>query len=246
MYLKYGTYTHALDESSLVISKDTLLTDGNLPRAVRHRWQVSGLLIADSQAALTTAIAALEAAYAKPGQDATLLLDDGSTATAHKLVSSQAVGGVIVTQPPSYPLGTGAEYAAGHGRSYTLALEAEIPITGTYAIETLSWDETLTFSGGLPRYVHLELRNGPPQKQLVSQATTYRASQSGRAVGYRNYPSVPAPLWSDPLDRNVTRRVPKTTGLGSNRTLSEFEVSWNYSFESAFPLAGNPTQRPAR
>ena len=239
MYLKYGAYTHAANDAAVVISRDALLGAAGVPYGYRERWDVSGFLQAETQAELTQAIAALQAAYAVPAQDAALLLSDGVTETAHRLDSSSAIGGVRVVAPPAFPQGAGAEYSTFRG--YRLALEADIA-TGD-AVELLSFEEVLQFSGGGPRHVHLETLAGPPRKQLANQHTIFRATQSGRAVGLSRYPIAPAPLW--PADerrdqRQWSLRAPRRSGPRGAASFTEFEIVWTYAFESALPLSGKP------
>lgn len=246
MYLKYGNYTHQLDEAAVNISRQALLTDAQVPYGYKETWRVTGFLQADTAAQVTTAIRALERAYSVHGQNVSLLMNDGS-ASAHAMNSSDSVGGVIIMEPPSFPEGTGAEYSTF--RSYAITLEAEFgtdPSGGTPS-GIISWEETVTLSGGGPRHVLLELRSGPPQKQLVSEQTVFRATQTGHAVGYLNWPVVPAPIWpahEDQPARQVSFDNPEETGYGAFAFRKNFPVSWSYQFHSASLLNGRPTRRP--
>lgn len=238
MILRYGSYDHALSEAAVVIEKQTLRGEGGTAYGVRERWEISGVLQADSPAELTAAIDALCAAYRQPADEVSLRQSDGQTATAHRLRARDALGGIRVVAPPSFPVGEGGEYS--RFRSYRLALEADLPLTDRQS-ELLVWSELLETSGGGPREVYLELRNGPPQRQLVSQATPYRALQQGRAVGLTGYPPIASPLWpaqEDRPERRIRHQLPRTVGSGPDRAATEYEVTWSYSFHSATPLAG--------
>lgn len=242
MYFQYGIDVRPLNEAALVISRDTLLNDEQVPWAIRHKWDIQGYLQADDPAGITAAILALEAAYSIQGQNATLLLNDGTTPSAHRLISNQCIGGVRVTSPVSYEKGDGAEYSTF--RHYRIGLEAIVP---TNQISLIAWDETLSFSGGGPRDVWIEVRNGPPQKQRVSLATIYEVRQSGRAIGLYSYPFAARPIWPDAeilTERRSELKLPKYTGQGATRTLTEFEVSWSYVFRSDQQLFGTPSPRP--
>lgn len=241
MYLKYGDYQHASGEVSVVISKQGMFSDAGLPRGVRERWDIQGQLQAASPAALTAAIDALSAAYAVQGQDAGFYFDDG-TPSSHRIDNASANGGVRVVVPPSFPQGKGAEYSTY--RNYTLSLEAEL-LDPEATI--LTWHERLNFVGGGPQFAFLQPINGLPVKQLLRQATPYRATQSGEAIGYQAYPAPAAPLWPDAehLDqRELHYELPKRMGLAANATYTEYKVSWSYHFEAATPLLGLPTSWP--
>ena len=238
MILRYGNYDHALAEAAVVIERSTLQSEDGVPYAVRERWLISGVLQAESQLELTEAIAALCAAYAAPAEEVSLRQGDGATLTAHRLRASDTLGGIRVVMPPSFPAGEGAEYS--RYRSYRVVLEADVRLHARDA-EILAWSESLEFSGGGPREVYLELRNGPPQRQTVSQETPFRVVQQGRAVGLTGYPLIATPLWpaqEDRPERRIRHLLPRTVGHGRDRTATEYEVTWSYSFHSATPLVG--------
>jgi hypothetical protein len=241
MYLKYGSYQHAANEASVVISKDTVFSEAGTARGLRERWNIQGRLQADDQAALTAAIGALEAAYAVQAQDVGFYVDDGQP-TSHRIESAATLGGVRVISPPSFPQGQGAEYSTF--RTYSIVLEAEWLDTQA---GLLSWHESIRFSGGGPQFGHLEPINGQPVKQLLKQATTYRAVQSGEAVGYLAYPVPALPIW--PQAEHVNRReihfdLPRRSGPPGHATYTQFKVRWSYVFEDAGPLLGLPTAWP--
>lgn len=223
LVLAYGGYRHALREAALTIERRTLFSDSGLPRAVRHRWLIEGRLRADTQAALTAAIRHLEAAYARHNQNAVLYLGDGVTPTAHQLISAQTLGGVRVARPPSFPTGRGLEYSTF--RNYTIELEADVALAGTN--DTQEFSESLSFSGGGPRWAYLPTLAGPPVRQQLQQQTPYRVVQSGRAVGQRAYPPPANPIWPSAWHQDqggVVRQLPRP---------HEYVVEWTYHFESA-------------
>lgn len=244
MILAYGNYRHALGEASLAIRRETLFGPAGVPRALRERWTIHGMLQADSPIELTTAIAELEAAYTVGDQSATLFLPDGVTPTAHRLDTSQALGGVRVARRPSFPRGAGSEYATY--RSYTIELEAEFANHGSEAA-LLDWHETVSFSGGGPRWAYLATLAGAPIQQTLQQQTPYRATQSGLAVGHFGYPQPADPLWPSAWHQDqggVWRELPRRVGSGPHAADLEYAVRWTYEFESASALLGTPTPRP--
>lgn len=247
MYLKYGSYQHDTNEAAVTISKRAQHdpTTGLLT-SIRHEWTIEGVLHAASQAALTTAIQALEAAYATDGNTLALYLDDG-TVTAHILDPSGTLGGVKIESGPEYPNGRGAEYSTY--RSYRIVAVAEVAAAqgggGGSAGTIITFSETVSLWGGGPRFVYVETLDGPPQKQTVVQQTSVRGSQVGRAVGWSGWPNPPAPIWPDAEHRDlrqVTRESPRLTSDNSTTLkYTEYAISWSYQFEAADDsLVGNP------
>ena len=240
MILKYRTYSHPVSEASIVISMDPQRNERGVWYATREKWTIDGLLQADTQALLTTAIEDLEAGYGVDGGDLTLFLPDGTTETAHKIKSADTIGGTRVTLL-TYPEGKGAEYSTF--RTYRLEVEADMRIGDGPTL--LFWDEVLNFTGNTgPRFGYLDVLNGLPQKQLLHQRTTQKVSQSGRAVGHFGYPLYAAPIWpaAEHLDqRRTTKKLPQRRGSGAAASDVSYEVTWEYAFESNVPLIGNPT-----
>lgn len=233
MILKYGTYSHASGEASIVVEKKVNESETGVKISFTETWTITGWLHADDTAGLTTAILALESAYGVNGYDLGLYLDDGATVTAHYMQTALARGGTRV-KSLKYPKGDGAEYTTY--RQYEIIVEAEFPM-GNAGIT--AYEETVTLTGGGPLYVFLETLTGPPQKQLVKQQTTYKATQAGSATGDIAYPSIPAPLWPDA--EHVTRRsIAKMHPRIARQTLTDYTVSWSYEFESSTPLIGSP------
>jgi len=237
MIIGYGAYRHAAHECGLVIARRPVYSPRGTRQFTRESWQIAGSLQAPDRAALTTALAQLQEAYALSGQDAGLYLDDGVTPTHHQLRSQLALGGVRVTAF-EFPRGTGAEYSTF--RSYRITLEADFA-----EADPLLWDyvETITQMGtGGPRRVWIETLDGAVQEQQVARLTVCRAVQTGRALGSTHYPEVSPPLW--PLaelgDRRQIRfHTPRRAAGG----LSHFPVEWHYEYASGHPLLGGPTPR---
>jgi hypothetical protein len=245
MILKYGNYAHALGEATIVIGVQPLFNEQGTRYAERERWEISGFLQASTTTALTAAINAMKAAYALPNQELGLYLGDGHTLSSHYIRPSDTLAGIRVISGPNFPQGRGAEYSTF--RSYQIVLEADRPVDESAHdpdATLLAWEETLTFTGGGPRFVYLQTLLGLPQKQIVAAATPFRVTQQGRAVGQSLYPPPATPLW--PIaehvdDRKLTRKSPRASTPAGGPT--EYEVTWQYVFESESPLVGNPTIR---
>jgi hypothetical protein len=241
MYLAYGSYTHAANEANVVISRQPMYADGGIVRGYKETWRISGWLQADTTAELTTAINALKVGYSVQGQNVGLYLDDG-TLTSHYITSQLTNGGVRVVDGPSFPVGDGTEYVSH--RRYEIALEAELLLL---TVPILAFHESLSFSGGGPRDVHLQPLTGLPVKQRVAQATPYRVSQTGSAIGQFSYPFPPPPIWpvAEMRDqRRIEQKSPKRAGPIGYPYFTEFQIDWSYQFEAAIPLVGLPHRFP--
>lgn len=236
MILRFGPYSHDDQEVKLAIDRQSLLTSAGVPYAYTESWTIEGMLIGDDVADITTKIKALELAYKRRNVDAVLL--DSTTQTAHKLIDANCLGGIRVVAPPSFPEGGNAEYTTW--RTYRIVLEADVPVNeGDPATQVLSWRETVETSGGGPLYAWTTPINGIPQRQVVRARTTYRATQSGQAVGYTAYPTPSAPLWPGSLMERprIQRQSPQRRG----NDFQEFAISWSYVFESSSQMSGVPT-----
>ena len=244
MFLRYGTYSHVAGECTLSsIEYSALITENLQVYGTVERWTIDGRLqIADqgtaaaNQAAMTVAINALKTAYGTNRKDIGFY-DDSGNLTAHSIKSSSATGGVLIVGF-SFPEGGGAEYSTF--RTYQIIVEAQfgyqIPGGGQ---KLTAWSETVTLMGGGPKVVFLACLTGPPQKQLAHQATTRKATQSGRATAVLQYPTPPSPLWSadELIDvREITYELPPDST--QQRT-----TTWNYQFEGIYLNPAYPTYR---
>lgn len=232
MYLKKGSYTHETNEVSVSLSRDMEFFNGIASR-VTEVWQLAGRTHGADQATLNTNLAALEAAYLIQGENLIFYFDDNS-ASQHSLLSSQCYGGTRVTRPISYPEGRGAQFTTY--RDWTATVEGTKNINNINLIE---FSEVLDFIGGGRRVGFLQPIEGLAQKQTLSQATTYKATQQGSAVGLRSYPIIPSPVF--PFDEHIDRRVirretPARFGPPGRAVYTEFRISWAYQFESVYPF----------
>ena len=245
MFLKYGTHSHAIAEAAIGINRDVLLTGAQTPYAYLERWDIDGFLTADSAAEIKTAIEALEDAYATDGLDIVMMLPDGISESSHKIDSSATNGGVRITRRPSFPTGRDGEHSTF--RTYGISLEAEIKIANP-ATALRDFSETISFSGGGPKFGHLEPNVGIPQKQKLKQNTVFKAVQSGTATGLYVRPNLPYPIWPQalvsPIGYPVTKTSPRRVGTGSALTHMDWGIQWSYEFESTYALIGNPTLWP--
>jgi hypothetical protein len=236
MKLTYGSYEHADTECTLQIHKDALENPGGQQYGERVTWNIRGQLHAADTAALVSAIRALEAAYSQWYQD--LVFRDGAL-TVFELANRGSLTGVKIIKRPSFPNLEGAQL--------TTYVDYEIVATADYPVSTQNplkaFSETLVFSGGGPRRTAVECVNVPPQEQVLTAFTAYRAIQSGQAVGLTDYPLVPPPLFPGKLEE--TPEIQRVGPRLQNSVHTDFSVSWTYRYISATPLFGLPNAWPA-
>lgn len=240
MILRYGTYSLDNGVTSLTIGRNAQFTSAGVPYLVTEQWGMGITLLppdgsSDPVADLTTKIAACETGFKQVNVDA-YLLTSVEGATAHKILHSQTLGGIRVVQPPSFPRGTGAEYATF--RSTQVGIEADVLCEGTPPLY-LQFQETLQAQGGGPFKVWTMPITGLPQRQIPRQAKTYLATQAGTATGFLQYPPIPPALFPGALSENpvITRTSPRRVAGGG---FTEYGISWQYVYESNEPLFGVP------
>lgn len=236
MLLKFAGFVHQVAEVDVSLAAESLFTTGGTPWATLKRWTISGDLLADNSAGIDAAAKALMDAYpAGATGDFSLTLPAGGNAVAVSALSADALGGIKVVRPPSF---------SGMANSgYVTTLPFSVELEGTFPLANvstalLSFSESLVFDGGGPLIAYLELVSGLPRAQRVRDATVYRATQSGQAVGLYAYPIRPAPRWPASLVRPPSREVISPRRDGDEYT--DYTISWSYEFESAYPLSGIP------
>lgn len=234
MYLKYGDYQHDPAECILTIHKEAVRASSGVQFATKEVWDIMGRIHATDQASVNAAIAALQAAYSKPNQNAGFYMDDG-TPTQHVLDNASSLYGVKVITPPSFPEGSGGEFSTY--RNYHIILQVEYRFTGDGLL--LSWDETITFHGtGGPVWHYVETLNGPPQRQLVKECSVVTITQKGRAEAVGFFPMPPGPVFPAYEHQNLREITPE---LPSDRYQKRI-MHWTYHFSadsSQFGIPGN-------
>jgi hypothetical protein len=240
--LRYGSYSHAVNEASVQMAASTIDNEAGQPYAVRRTWTIGGRAEGDDTTAVVNAMALLEAAYSFNFSD--LVLEDDSGNVLHALRNAGSLSGVRIIQPVSYPVGEGAELSTF--RNYTIVAQADYPAIGAFGggfNPLRAFSETLSFSGGGPRRAVIECANVPPQEQFINAFTAFRAIQSGSAVGMFAYPLIPAPLF--PGKEEVAGQPTIGSPKLKNGIYIEWPVSWSYTFVSATPLVGLPNRWPS-
>lgn len=237
MQFKYGSYTHANNSVQFTYTKKPIYSQVNKKLAYKVRIDVLGWLRGYStQAEVTTAIEALETAYATDGQDVDFL-DNSATATPHSIDSSASLNGTRVVLRPTFPEGMKEVWGAGpeyhNRRTFRLAIEAEIPDTeGTGLV--MYREKVRIIRPGFSDFVIQESINGNPQRQDTKSATKYVAQQQGVAIGYLAHPTFPAELYG----KSNMKPYPYLQEMGDAmekgvNTDTYFPISWLYQYETA-------------
>lgn len=239
MIVAWGNYRHSLGQVKVTITRANQLDAKQLPIFEENRWNLYGRLgtSGQTQTQVLAAISALEAAYSEQYKDLIMYLPDGVTKTPHQLLNADCIGGTRIVSPPSYPEGQGAEGVTY--RHFSIDIVGLKPVVT--AGDLVSFKETIEREGGGALRGLLETLDTDPQEQTLRQATIFRTTQQGNAVGLYGYPDVPAPIWPDKL----VRGFPKTSEgnpdvVGS--TEINWPISWMYVYESTTRLIGHPNR----
>lgn len=236
MRLRYGSYWHGTGEVAVSIDRQAVESALGVPYEVVHTWTVRGRLLGDTTAQVVAQLALLERAYAAWFRDAVLV--DANGLACHALLNAGSTTGVKVVKPPSYPTGEGAELATY--RDYTVVLQAAYPVSGRPVYR--SFRESVRLWGGLPNRRMVETLNSAPVEYVSGRRTPYRAAQSGTAVGYFDWPPVPAPLFGAGLLEGPDHPAEFASPEFREGRQTDFAVSWSYQFVSATPLVGRPNR----
>ena len=241
MIAQYGTYAHTANEVSISIAGKAIESELGVVYAHATSISISGRVHGDTVADITTALATLEAAYKLQARDFTLFDADGTTATQHRILTANTMGGTRATANVSYPSSAGAEYTTY--RNYAATIEGDVVVDTLDRI--LKWDEEISTEGlGGPEYVYLPTLTGVWPRQRVTDTSTILISQSGSAVGLRTWPNFPAAVIADPGALRGKPRLNRRTPRYRNNERWEFPISWSYNFEVATPVGLIPPTNP--
>jgi len=169
--------------------------------------------------------------YRQLGGDLPSGVTSGAVTTS---VRTEASGRVTRTVSGAYR-GAGAEAAANAARPAGVLVESELSVqtppgevgfryvvVGPATGDLLSWQETVTKSGGgqpLKAFTY----SGITPLLMHAEREPYRVTQSGSAVGQSGYPAAPGPYYPADLARSPERSY-------ANRAPNEYEVTWSYEF----------------
>ena len=236
LQLKYGNYSHELQEASVVITRDVGWNAEGVAEEITETWDISGQVHGDTFSELTQNITALEIAYSTPDKDARLVA--GTANTAHKLLIANWDS--IRASGPNYPIGDGAEYTTF--RTYAIRLTAKkFPLRQQGGDPIIEYSEVIEIQGnGGPDWVFQPVTSGNWPRADLTDRTPVVITQSGEAVGRTDY-VYDIPLFSG-NEWGKLRRQRRGTPRVRRPTPSEYPSSWQYTFGfmGGVPFVPNP------
>lgn len=236
MQVVWGAYRFTAGACRFAVRTDAVLDARHLPYLYESEIDVTGRLYGDGDAALSTAEAALRFALSTPRQDFGVLRTNGAR-SATFWPTANTIGGNVVVKGPHFQGTTAAEYCLY--REFTFTVRNAVPLVNV-ANAILEFRETAEYDGGEPEFAFKKAINARPQKQLVWFATEYRVTQSGRAVGFTDYPN-PARLLF-PLDKDKSPKFVRESPERHDNKYWRYPLSWTYSYASVGPLIAVPNR----
>jgi hypothetical protein len=217
---QYGSYQHDEGECQVQINRVNTHTDSGVRTKVVDRYTVTGRIHGTSADDLSSKIRAMQNAYSYDNKSF------GLSGTAHTVNARDAI--IKVVEGPSFPEGAGGQYTTY--RDFTIVIEASQTARNALG-SSRTYSETITVSGGGPRYVFIEVLNGPPQKQMPVRQTVCVITQEGQATSPSSHPSAASPLFPGLLMESPTIRKNRPQLI--NGIPSEpYTTSWSYRFGS--------------
>lgn len=239
MLPKYGTYALPAGRCDIARRDTPEFNEANQVLTNTIRLDCSSALYTDSAAAMDRAVKQLLAAFAQPNRDFIVYLPGGSVQSQLTLRSAGSLSGVKVIERPAFQTLQNAAYVTW--LPFSFALEATYPASGS-SLLLREYREKISFESP-DREAWLLCLHGPHQRQQVRQFPFYRATQSGRAVGFRAYPSAATPLWPSAwlnFDEAPELEDPRPRGQG----YIDYPINWTWRFASNTPLFGTPNVWP--
>jgi hypothetical protein len=230
MILKWGSYTHSLNEVGIRISRRSIFDTFGRRMGEVEDWNILGAVLQNSKANITAALSSLETAYNTSHQDLILYLADGTTETKHKLLNSECFGGTNCTGFGYIdgPWKMRTEYA--NRRTFWASVRGERRVgTGLYA-----WKESMTVKGtGGAKWRFMPQLLGVPIAQTLQTDTTYYYVQEGMAVGRETYIAPPGPVYPgiEHMEMREVRYItPKDIRYPNKYEL--YTTTWRYVMEA--------------
>lgn len=235
MYFDFGGYRHEVGECDVSRQRETIRSSATMRvMGTRLRWNVNGTLLADSASEMAIKVGQLTDAYSRNVSYCGYRFSNNAKVDSFWLDASQSLTGIRVLSGPTFPSMAETQHVTRYDYQISLMAEFRDP----YAVDLKEWSDSVTFSGGGPRFAMLEPLYGLPVKVLAKQNTVFRAQQSGRAVGWTSRPSQAPPVWPGALME--APRIRLIAPRSEEGTLVDWGVEWTYEFESATPLIGQP------
>ena len=240
MRLAIGGAIRPLNECVASISYKPIYDVSRIVTAMVERWDISGRIILNptaSQRLMTAALVQLANDFSQEGVDLAFLEDLTNVRTALVLSAADCIQGPYIVDS-GIPNQAGDNYATG--LAYRVIYEGKrLAGRGSTLLE---FDEQVTEDPGGQERVYVGGTVNYAERQIGSQAKTYRYKQSGSAVGLFAYPTPPPAIWPWALVRDeprVSYASPRVLGYPDQ----EFKITWEYEFEWHIKLYGRPHRR---
>lgn len=236
MQLKIGSAPFAADSVFIARAFVTLLSEEKIPYGVDHNWTVAGDLLGDgTQGNLIQQQNNLLNAIGRQYQDLTFFANDGTV--AFRLPNAGSTSGVLYTGL-NFPGAAPGDFATRLAFTFTASATYPYQAGGLLVLE---FSESLSVSGGGPRYEFTECVNALPVKSLLTPHSVCRVTQRGTSKVLGNW-IVPGPLFpADLIDEPDIEYVsPKRSGQG----FWEHVATWTYMFGGSRRIDGRPNSRP--
>ncbi len=237
MQVRYGNWAAAAGACRFGVRQAAVLDARGAPYMYDFDVDVAGRLYGEGDGFLSAAEVLMRNALSRPFQDFGVLRTNGTPSGSYWR-NSQTVGGIVI-HDLNFQGTAATEYV--FFREFTFTAKFRLPLTTT-ANAIVEFHESVEFTGGEPEFVFKRAMNALPQKQLVWFATEYRVTQSGKAVGFLDYP--PAARLLFPGDKVTAPRVVKDNPQRVGDGFIHYPVTWQYSFASAAPMIALPNVWP--
>jgi hypothetical protein len=243
MYLRFGNYTHPIDNAGVSIESKPLTDAKGEVYANEEVWRVDFRLTNSTvdPKNLDSVVQGLVNAYQQP-QASCYLLHDDLTETVHKMDSTNVVGGVRVTKPPNF-----LKYQNGEMVTYRTG---RLAIAGTKflaqdAAEVIDFKERIDTQQPGPEYKALTPNVGPSIMQRVSTNKPSTCTQTGTITYFGMY-GPPAPPVFPQIPQSEPAKIgytsPTKIGSGSTAGFYGFPVTYTYRWVWPISLQALPTR----
>lgn len=236
MQVKFGSYDFVAGACRIATRTVAELDGKKQPYLYTNEIDVTGRVYGTGDTECSTKENELRRGLAQRRVDFGLLQRDGQPSASY-WTNAETINGNIVVRGPDFGGTTAAEYC--FYREFSFTVRNQVPVADI-ANAILEFRESVTYDGGDPEFAMKRAINAKPQKQLVWFQTEYRVTQSGRAVGYRNYPNPARFLF--PGDREKSPQYVRDSPERDGDKYVRFPITWQYSFISDSPLVGLPNR----
>lgn len=219
------------------ISKRAIIGPSGVYAGRRDQWFVQGIVRANTQSDLKTAVDARMTTFSPADYDREigLYFNNGTSVTSDVLTHTGSTNGVVISNVTwgDAARDPGVEWV--YYRKYSFVAEAEYP-SASDGIVSLSESITLIGNAG-PDYVIREYLTDVVDSETTKLYTKSGFRQWGAAVGLKSYPTPPSPIGTTKPFMGIQVTTSRPLKLGRKTNLN-YPVRWSYYGEG--PLAFTP------